>query len=89
MARSAVPRPVPPSDKLKGLLDDLAEKAVQAVLSDAEATPRAMSDVLKVASGYWAVSRKGEDGEKEPSAWSKYHQAMTATDGKEENGKAH
>ena len=77
-----------PKDKLKGLLDDLAEKAVSAVLEDTEATPREMSDVLKVAGSYWAVSRKGEDTDKPPSAWTKYHEKMTAN-GKDTDATAH
>lgn len=76
MARTAPAKPKPPADNLRTLLDKLAEKAVQAVLADGEATPRAMSDVLKVAGTYWALSRKGEPPDKQPSAWEKYGAAM-------------
>ncbi len=82
MSRSARAKPQSPSDELRNLLDKLAEKAVSTILADVEATPRAMSDVLKVAGTYWALSRKGDPPEKAPSAWEKYGAALRA-DGKE------
>ena len=85
MARVAAKRPHAGNDKLRNLLDDLAEKAVMMILADGDATPRAMSDVLKVAGGYWAVSRKGEDPDKAPSAWERYGKAMAVSE-KEEHG---
>lgn len=86
MAKSLATRPRARKDKLKKLLDELAEKAVSAVLADAEATPRGMADVLKVAGGYWVQSRKGEEAEPIENAWDQYHHAMN---GKEADGATH
>lgn len=72
----------PRRDKLKTLLDKLAIKAVTNVLEDAEATPRGMADVLKVASGYYALSRKPGSEPAPPSAWDAYQKAFL-------NGKDH
>ena len=88
MARKPAAHPGVPKDKLRILLDKLAERAVSAVLDDSEATPRAMSDVLKVAGGYWAVSRKNEDTDEPPSAWEHYGEKMQGL-GKDNDGTTH
>jgi hypothetical protein len=71
MAKSGTPK-----DELRTLLDKLAVTVVTETLESSDATAREKSDVLKVAGGWWGVSRKNEPGTKPPSAWDKYQQAM-------------
>lgn len=70
-------------DALRVKLDKLAEE----ITDEAHATDVELKDkvnALKVAGAYWAMSRKGEEPEKEPSAWERYGSRI-AGNGKDED----
>ena len=71
MAKTAALRPLP-ADKLRHSLDTLADRVVQKALNDPEATVRTLSDALKIAGGYYQMSRGGDTGEVVPDAWAGY-----------------
>jgi len=75
-----------PNDDLRAKLDRLAEKIVDGVMEDQEATRREMTEALKTASQWWSSSRKGEPATDEPgSAWKQYQKNMNGGT----NGKTH
>lgn len=78
-----------PNDKLRVLLDGLAEDIVTDVLKDiaGEVTRREKTEALKTASQWWIGSRKGQQSDEEDSAWEGYRAAIIG--GKGKNGKAH
>jgi hypothetical protein len=70
MAKTAS-RPLP-ADDLRKKLDALAIQLVDKAMNDDKATVRTLSDALKVAGGYYQLSRSGNDGAPEESAWDQY-----------------
>lgn len=87
MAKSVAPRLRP--DPLRASLDGLMKKLVEKAMDDPEATVRTLSDALKVAGGYYHLSRGGKVDETDApdSAWADYTKSFTNKAG--ENGKAH
>jgi hypothetical protein len=61
-----------PRDALRSKLDRLAEKIADEALGNADMSLRDKVNALKVAGGYWGLSRKGEEPPKEPDAWDDY-----------------
>lgn len=75
-----------PTDDLRVKLDKLAEKIVDGVADDPDATRRELTEALKTVSQWWSSSRKGDTGEPPENAWDRYKRDMT---GGKTNGKTH
>lgn len=72
-------------DALRVKLDRLAEQIADEALSNTDIDPRDKVNALKVAGAYWTASRKGEDTDKDPSAWDLYTRKITGN-GKDRDG---